>query len=126
MDEYGKMVKGQRKWMLFLLAILVIGVGITPYRQVFLGLLLGSAVSTFNLWFLQHKVKRFGKAVIGGKTAVSLGTFTRMLSTVLAIALALQFETVFNVYATAIGLASSYIILMIDSFIRAMVEANRT
>lgn len=125
MDEYGKMVKDQRKWMLFLLAILVIGVGITPYKQIFLGLLLGGAVSTFNLWFLQHKVRRFGKAITGGKSVGSLGTFTRMLTSVLAVAVALQYEDLFNIYATAIGLASSYIILMIDSFIRAMIEANK-
>jgi ATP synthase protein I len=126
MDEYDKMVKDQRKWMLALLAILVIGLGITPYKQIFLGLLLGTAVSTFNLWFLQHKVKRFGKAISGKKSGVSLGTFTRMLTSVLAVAIALQFADYFNVYATVIGLASSYIVLMIDSFVRAMVEANRT
>lgn len=125
MDEYDKMVKDQRKWMLVLLAILIIGVGITPYKRVFLGLLLGSTVSTFNLWFLQHKVKRFSKAITGGKPSVTLGTFTRMLTSVLAIALSLRFEGLLHIYATIIGLASSYVIMLVDSFVRAIVEANR-
>lgn len=126
MDEYDKAVKDQRKWMLFLLAILVIGVGVTPYKQIFQGLLLGSAVSTFNLWFLQHKVKKFGKAITGGKSSVSLGTFTRMLTSILAVVIALQYEELFHLYAVIIGLASSYLIMLVDSFIRAIIEANKT
>lgn len=125
MNEYDKMVKDQRKWMLVLLAILIIGVGITPYKQIFLSLLLGSTVSTFNLWFLQHKVKRFSKAITGGKASVSLGTFTRMLTSVLAIALVFQFEDLFHIYPTIIGLVSSYVIMLVDSFIRTMIAANR-
>jgi|SRR5690625_4897558 len=126
MDEYDKMVKDQRKWMLILLAILVIGVGIIPYKQIFLGLLLGTIVSTFNIWFLQSKVKKFGKAITGGKSVVSLGTFTRMLTSVLAVVIALQYEALFHLYAVIIGLASSYLIMLVDSFIRAIVEANKT
>ncbi len=126
MDEYDKMVKGQRKWMLIFLSILVIGLGIIPYKQIVLGLLLGSMISTFNLWFLQNRVKKFGKAITGGKTVVSLGTFTRMLTSVLAIAIALRFENTFHIYATIIGLVSSYLIMMINSFIRTIIEANRT
>lgn len=126
MDEYDKMVNSQRKWMLVLLAILVIGIAVMSHRQILLGLLLGSVVSAFNIWLLQNRVKRFGKAITDGKSVVSLGTFTRMLTSVLAIAIALRFENLFNIYATVIGLASSYLILMIDSFIRAIIEAKRT
>ena len=126
MDEYDKMVKDQRKWMLILLAILVIGVGIIPYKQIFLGLLLGTTVSTFNIWFLQSKVKKFGKAITGGKSVVSLGTFTRMLTSVLAVVIALQYEELFHLYAVIVGLASSYLIMLVDSFIRAIIVANKT
>lgn len=126
MNEYDKMVKDQRKWMLILLAILVIGVGIIPSKQILLGLLLGTSVSTFNIWFLQSKVKKFGKAITGGKSVVSLGTFTRMLTSVLAVVIALQYEELFHLYAVIIGLASSYLIMLVDSFIRAIIEANKT
>ncbi len=125
MDDYDIMVKSQRKWMLIFLAILVIGLGIIPYKQILLGLLLGSSISTFNIWFLQNRVKKFGKAITGGKSVVSLGTFTRMLTSVLAIAIALRFENTFHVYATIIGLVSSYLIMMVDSFIRSIIDMNR-
>jgi|SRR5690625_539761 len=125
MDDYDIMVKSQRKWMLIFLAILVIGLGIIPYKQILFGLLLGSSISTFNIWFLQNRVKKFGKAITGGKSVVSLGTFTRMLTSVLAIAIALRFENTFHVYATIIGLVSSYLIMMVDSFIRSIIDVNR-
>src|SRR5699024_1733228 len=123
--DYDKTVKGQRKWMLIFLAILVIGLGVIPNKQLILGLLLGSTISAFNIWFLQNRVKKFGEAITGGKSVVSLGTFTRMLTSVLAVAIALRFDHLFHVYATVIGLVSSYVIMLIDSFIRAIVEANR-
>lgn len=125
MDEYDKMVKDQRKWMLFLLAILVIGVSVAPNKQFFLGLLLGSIVSTFNLWFLQQKVRKFGKAITEGKSPVSLGTFTRMVTSVLAVVIALEFKDLFHMYATVLGLVSSYLVLFVDSFIRAIVDSNK-
>lgn len=126
MDDYDGMVTSQRKWMLYLLAILAVGAGFTPYRQIFSGLLLGSIISFFNLWLLQRKVKDFGKAVVEKGSAVSLGTFTRMVTAVLAIVIALQFENIFHIYAVVIGLASSYVVMMVNSFIRAIIEANKS
>lgn len=126
MDVYDKMVKVQRKWMLIFLAILVIGLVVLPYKQILLGLLLGSIVSVFNMWFLQSRVKRFGEAIAGGKSVVGLGTFMRMLTSVLAIAIALRFDQLFHIYATVIGLVSSYLIMMIEAFIRSAIEANKT
>lgn len=126
MDEYDKMVKVQRKWMLIFLAILVIGLSVLPYKQILLGLLLGSVVSVFNIWFLQKRVKKFGEAIAGGKSVAGLGTFMRMLTSVLAIAIALRFDHLFHIYATIIGLVSSYIIMMVEAFVRSAIEASRT
>lgn len=126
MMDYDSMVASQRKWMLYLLAILAIGSGFTPYPRVFLGLLLGSVASFFNLWLLQRKVKAFGKAVVGSGTAVSLGTFSRMIAAILAIVIALRFEEIFHLYSVVIGLASSYLVMMVGFFIRAAKEAKKS
>lgn len=126
MDEYDKLVTSQRKWMFYLLAIFVVGVVLTPYRQVFCGLLLGGIASFMNLWLLQRKVKDFGKAVAEKGTATSLGTFTRIVTSVVVVMIALRFESLFNIYAVIIGLASSYVVMMIEAFIRALIEANKT
>jgi len=126
MDEYDKMVKVQRKWMIIYLAILVIGLGVLPYKQILLGLLLGSIVSVFNIWFLQKRVKRFGEAIAGGRSVAGLGTLMRMLTSVMAIAIALKFDQLFHIYATIIGLVSSYLIMLVEAFIRSAIEAKRT
>src|SRR5690625_5523165 len=92
MSDYARMVSSQLKWTLFLLVAIAIGAGITPYTRVFLGLLLGGLVSLFNLWLLQRKVNAFGRAVSENGKAMSLGTFTRVLTSVLVVLLALKFE----------------------------------
>ena len=126
MFDYDSMATGQRKWMLYLLAVLVLGAGFTPFPRIFLGLLLGSVISFYNLWLLQRKVKALGIAVVEKGTAVSLGTLTRIITAVLAIVIALRFEETFHIYSVVIGLASSYVVMIIDSFIRAMREANKS
>ncbi|WP_340002410.1 ATP synthase subunit I [Oceanobacillus sp. FSL K6-0127] len=115
MSEYDLMVTRQRKWMLFLLAIIVIGAGFSSYPRIFNGLLLGSAVSFYNLWLLQHKTKALGKAVIEtGKVRGGLGTFSRLAATMLSVLIALRFNEIFHIIALVFGLVSSYIIIGID------------
>lgn len=41
-----------RKYMFYLLAIFVFGWGFTSFKEVFLGFILGTAVSFINLWLL--------------------------------------------------------------------------
>jgi len=122
MSDYARMVSSQLKWTLFLLVAIAIGAGITPYTRVFLGLLLGGLVSLFNLWLLQRKVNAFGRAVSENGKAMSLGTFTRVLTSVLVVLLALKFETVFHIYSVIIGLVISYVVLMINMSIVAVHE----
>ncbi|MFC4024965.1 ATP synthase subunit I [Oceanobacillus longus] len=115
MSEYDKMVTRQRKWMLFLLAIIVIGSGFSSYNQVFNGLLLGGAVSFYNLWLLQHKTKALGKAIAEtGKVRGGLGTFSRLAATILAVLIALRFNETFHIIAVVFGIISSYIVIGLD------------
>lgn len=68
MTELSEMYARQRKYIFFLLAMLVLGWGFTDYQTIFLGLILGTAISLFNLWHLARKTEKFGDAVIkGGK-----------------------------------------------------------
>lgn len=120
MSDYARMVSSQLKWTLFLLVAIAIGAGITPYTRVFLSLLLGGLVSLFNLWLLQRKVNAFGKAVSEKGKAMSLGTFTRVLTSVLVVLIALKFEATFHIYSVVIGLVISYVVLMINLSIEAV------
>lgn len=104
----------QRKWMFYLLAILVLGAGFTPYLRIFLGLLLGSAISFYNLYLLQKKTSEFTEAVAKKQSARGLGTMSRFAAVALAIIIATRYEEYFNVIAVIIGLMTSYLVIMID------------
>lgn len=114
MSEYKIMVARQRKWMLYLLAIFVIGAGFTPYVQIFLGLLLGTSISFYNLYLLQKKVDLFGEAVTTNQKVKTLGTLSRMTAAILAILIAIRFDAYFHIIAVIIGLMTSYPVIMID------------
>ncbi|WP_430790197.1 ATP synthase subunit I [Virgibacillus flavescens] len=114
MKQYENMIARQRMWMLYLLAFLVLGAGFTPYLRIFLGLLLGTGISFYNLWILQKKIYDFGEAVVKKQSTKSLGTVSRFAAVALAVVIALRFEEYFHSVAVIIGLMTSYIVIMID------------
>lgn len=122
MPEYEHMVNRQRKWMFYLLAILVLGAAFSPYPNFFNGLLLGSVISFYILWNLQQKIKRFGEAAAENRKIWGIGTFTRMASAGLAVLIALKFEVYFNLIGVIIGLVTCYIVIIIDFGLRTFIN----
>ncbi|MCP3027579.1 ATP synthase subunit I [Halobacillus sp. A5] len=114
MEEYQQMTARQRKWMFYLLAILVLGWGVTPWQPVFLGLLLGSIISFYNLWLMQKKIKKFGEPSTKDKPQRGLGTITRMATAALAVVVTLQFEEHFHLISVVLGLMTAYFVILID------------
>jgi ATP synthase protein I len=104
----------QRKWMFYLLAMLVLGAGFTPYLRVFLGLLLGSAISFYNLYLLQKKTIEFTEAVAKSEKPRGIGMISRFAAASLAVIIALRYEEYFDMIAVIIGLMTSYLVIMID------------
>ncbi|WP_249869327.1 ATP synthase subunit I [Oceanobacillus saliphilus] len=119
MYEFESMVTRQRKWMLYFLALMVIGAGFLPYHRVFLGLILGGSVSFYNLWLLQHKTEVLADSFAGsGKKRRGLGTFTRMATAILAVLIAHRYEAYFHIIAVVIGIVSSYFVMALDILFR--------
>lgn len=114
MSNYNSMITRQRKGMFYLLAILVLGAGVTPFHRVFLGLLLGGIVSFYNLWLLQMKIDDFAESVAKSHTAKGLGTFSRLAAAIFAVIMALRFEEYFSIIAVVIGLMASYLVIVIE------------
>ncbi|MFD1036856.1 ATP synthase subunit I [Virgibacillus byunsanensis] len=114
MSHYENMIARQRKWMFYLLALLVLGAGFTPYLRIFLGLLLGSVISLYNLVLLQRKTYDFTEAVAKKQPARGLGTVSRFAAVALAVIIALRFEDYFHIIAVIIGLMTSYLVMVID------------
>ena len=50
---------GTAKYILYFLAIYVLGWGFTEYKSIFMGLILGTSVSLFNHWHLMRKTTQF-------------------------------------------------------------------
>ncbi len=114
MSHYQSMIARERKWMFYLLAIFVLGAGFTPYPRIFLGLLLGSIVSFYNLWLLQRKINDFAESVAKNHSTKGLGTISRFAAVAFAVIIALRFEAHFHIIAVLIGIMTSYLVIMID------------
>jgi len=112
-----KSMNRQRKMMFFLLAICVLGAGFTPYTRIFLGLLLGSTVSFYNLWLLQTKVKDVAEAVKKDQKTKGLGTVSRFAAAVFGVIIAVHFDEYFEIISFIIGLMTSYLVIVIDFLI---------
>jgi ATP synthase protein I len=119
MSELSGIYKRQRKYMFLLLSVYVLGWGFTDYQSVFLGLLLGTALSLFNLWLLVRRTERFGEAIVNGTKVRSLGMITRMASAVLAVMVALEYPEKIHLISVVVGLMTSYIVIMIDYFFQS-------
>lgn len=125
MKEYEAMTARQRKWMLYLLAILVLAVGFAPYPRIFQGLLLGTAASAYNLWLLQRKMGQFAQSIEDNKTRAGIGTLSRLAAAMLVTLIALRFEEHFHIIAVVVGLVSYYIIMMADLIIHTYIRSRK-
>ncbi|OLO42277.1 ATP synthase subunit [Alkalihalophilus pseudofirmus] len=106
------------QYTFYLLALLVLGWGFTPYESFFLGFILGSVLSLLILWSLFSRVKRLGQAVEEGKKMYSLGTLTRFALAVLGVIIATRYPEVIQLYGVVIGLMSTYFIIFLDFIIQ--------
>lgn len=119
MPDFMEMYKSQRKWLFYLLAIYVIGWGFTPYQSVFLGLILGTSFSFFNLWLMAKKSKDFDTAIARGKKIRSLGSTSRMAAAAIAVLIGLKYPEYFHTLSLVLGLMTVYIVIPIHYFFQS-------
>ena len=117
MPEYKLIFKRVRKYILYLLALYVLGWGFTSYQSIFLGLILGTSLSLFNLWILDRKMKQFGEVMVNGGKIYSLGLLTRMATAIFAVLIAMEYSNYIHLISVVIGLMTAYIVIMIDNFL---------
>lgn len=122
MPELQQSIKRQRTYLIYLLAIFVLGWGFTSAQDIFAGLFLGTALSLYNHWIIGRRIDRFSKAVEDGRKIPSLGTILRMGSAALAAMVAIQNPDQFHLVATVIGLMTAYAVIMIDFGIQHFIK----
>jgi ATP synthase protein I len=120
MQDLQQIFARYRKYIVFMLSLYVLGWGFTPYPSVFLGLILGTGISLYNLWVMVRKTVRFGQAAAEGKAVRSIGTFSRMASAGLAVIIAFKYPDKFHLISTIVGLMTFYIVIMIDLIIHTL------
>lgn len=116
MPEFEAMYIRQRKYLNFFLVLCFLGWIFTKYDSVFLGLILGTSISMINLRLLVKKVDKFGEAASKGEKIKSLGFMYRILTSIIAVIIAMEFPHDFHLISVIIGLMTSYMVIMIDSF----------
>lgn len=124
MSELKGMYTRQQKYIFFLLALYVFGWGFTDYQHIFLGLVLGTSLSLFNLWLLVKKTDQFGDSLLSGRKVRSLGMLSRMAAAVLAVIIALEYPEQIHLVSVIIGLMTSYLVIMIDFFVQSFRSRN--
>ena len=72
MQELDKMFNRQRKYIVYLLGLYVLGVVLTTYDKVFQGLILGTIFSLFIFWSMVQKNKKFSEVAVKGEKMRSL------------------------------------------------------
>lgn len=112
MSDYQNMATRQRKWFLYVIAIIVIITLVIPNKSFFLGLLIGSIVSFYNLWLLQRKTNLLGEAAEKGGRRPGLGTISRLAMAALGTIIVLKLG--YSIIGFVIGLLLAYPIIMID------------
>lgn len=126
MLEFNHMVSQQRKWMLYLLVLLFFGWTLTPFKKLFLGFLIGSTISFFNMSFLQKKARDLSEAILKNKMTSGLGVLLRFLLIILTVLLALRFKQFVHIGSTIFGLMVSYIIMPLERFFYNLTRLNQS
>ena len=124
MLNYESMISRQRKWMLYLLALLVLGAGFSPYPSVFLGLILGAVISFYNLWLMQKKINDFGEAIGRKQKIRGIGTISRLAAVALGVLIVFRYGEYFDFISFIIGLMASYLVILIDFLVFHVLKKN--
>jgi ATP synthase protein I len=120
MQDLQQMFPRLRSYIFLILALFVLGWGFTEYQSVFLGLILGTVFSLYNLWILVRRERQFGQAVEQGRKVKSVGTFTRFATAALGVIIALRYPEEVHLVAFIMGLMTFYFVIIIDFIIQSI------
>lgn len=99
--------------LVFLMLCFLGGALLQEYQSIFLGVALGSAVSTVNALYLGRKVQQVSDAALNGSSKrLNLGFLTRTALAILAVFAAMKNPQFLNMYAVAGGLVFAQFYLL--------------
>ncbi|MDC2866246.1 MULTISPECIES: ATP synthase subunit I [unclassified Bacillus (in: firmicutes)] len=118
MIEVHELVQRQKKYMYNLLALFVLGWGFTSYKDVFLGLIIGTIFGFLSLRIVAHKTDKLLDRVTQGETvkykATAVSTYSRLAAIGLLILFAAKYQHLMAMWSLALGLLTGYLVMIID------------
>src|SRR5699024_7377589 len=112
MSNYQNMAVRQRKWFLYVIAIVSIITVVIPDKRFFLGLLLGTIVGFYNLWLLQRRTRLLGESAARRGKRTGIGTSSRLAMAAVGTLIAIRYDL--SIPGFVIGLMLVYPIIMVD------------
>ena len=97
-----------------IIAGLLIAAVFTNNPPFIIGMAYGAAFSLLSLWTTYMQVSRFGKMTEDSKPRFTFGTVTRTLIVLVAVWFAMAYPEVLDLTGVLIGLAVTYVILLIE------------
>ncbi|WP_280770514.1 ATP synthase subunit I [Salipaludibacillus daqingensis] len=125
MNDIRVLVKRYSIYTAIFIALLVIIALFSSEPAFFMGMAFGTSFSLVILLTTYFQVKRIGKSLSDRKFRFSIGTLGRMITVVVAIIVAQQFPHYLNLTGVIIGLAVTYIILLIDPILHSKAFADQ-
>jgi ATP synthase protein I len=114
MNDIKVLVKRYAIYSAVIILILLFTALFSSEPAFFWGMAFGASFSFLNLLSTYFQVKRIGKSVADRKFRFSVGTLGRIIIVVAALFIAQQFPQYLNLTGVIIGLAVTYIILLIE------------
>ena len=114
MRSYETLAKKYSIYTVILIVIFLLLALVLNNTVFYLGLALGSVFSLINLLMTYFQVKRVVKSVETGKAKLSLGTVSRIISAIIPVIIATQYESVFSIVGVIIGLMVTYAMILIE------------
>ncbi|WP_416147764.1 ATP synthase subunit I [Salipaludibacillus sp. HK11] len=118
MNDIRVLIKRYSLYTSIIIVLMVVVALFATESTFFLGMAFGTSFSLVILLSTYFQVKRIGKSMQDRKYRFSVGTLGRMAAVVTAIIVAQQFPHYLNLTGVIIGLAVTYIILLIDPILQ--------
>ncbi|CAM4068234.1 ATP synthase subunit I [Bacillus manliponensis] len=116
-DVHG-LVQRQKKYTYNFLALFVLGWGFTSYKEVFLGLIIGTIFSFLSLRIVASKTDKLLDRVTNGKEvkfkATAVSTYSRFATFGLLILFAAKYQHLIAIWSLGVGLLTGYLVMIID------------
>lgn len=114
MSEYIKSTRRQQKAIVFIITLSGLLSLFLPYKDIFLGFVLGGLTSLYNHWLLQRKIHDLGEAVSRGEKPRGLGVISRIAASAAGTMIVLLLPAIFHIVGFVIGLVLSYVVMYVD------------